>query len=200
MFDLKSVLSYLIIKLVITHYMGCCNSKDDVIEEDQTRPLLGQTSAGYQSSEEINRDMSHPSEDKLNKQGPPVWSAELALQAIDRRLEKSMLDISILDPHTLMSRRRSFMPPTHVYDDSPPSSPCFERINKVRRPRVKLRGPPNALEALAKPLPSREENEWVRRTAVEFLEILDSELDRKLTPDTPLFHALPLPPKLLQPK
>ena len=169
-----------------------------MIEEDQTRPLLGQTSAGYHSSDEINRDVSRQTGNNLHNQGPPVWSAELELQTIDRRLEKGMLDISIMDPHTLMSSRRSFMPSRHVYDDSPPNSPCFERIHKVRRPRVKLRGPSNALEALAKPLPTRDEIEWVRKTAAEFLQILDSELNRKIEPETPLFHPLPLPPRLLQ--
>ena len=108
-----------------------------------------------------------------------------------------MLNINIMDPYTLMSRRRNFMPGRHVYDDSPPNSPSYKRVNKARLPRVKLRGPPNALEALAKPLPTREEMEWVQRTAAEFLQILDSELDRKIEPETPLFHPLPLPPKLL---
>ena len=170
--------------------MGCCYSIDDVIK-DQTHPLLGQTSAWYQSFEKLNRDTSNPSKDKLIQYGPPVWSAELELEAIDRRLENSMLDISIMDPHTLMIRRRRFMQPSHVYDDSPPSSPGYERINKVRRPRVKLTGPPDALKALAMPLPSREENEWVSRIAAEFLQILDSEIDRKVAPETPLFHPLP---------
>ncbi|KAI6658621.1 hypothetical protein LOD99_15419 [Oopsacas minuta] len=189
--------------------MGCCQSAKSVeTEGDATRPLLGQTaSSEYQSSNEryptegnmYQQDTNDLALQRDTKQESPGWDPVVALRKIESRLEARTLDISILDRHAMIPHSHSPNSTRKSVGDETSPTTRRDRIKTLVIPRVKLTGPPSIGDALSKPLPSREEQDWVRDTADEFREILKREINIKTTPKNKLFSLLPFPPLLYAP-
>ena len=112
-----------------------------------------------------------------------------------------MVDISILDRHAFISRNHSPSPVVRKPkgDESPTQPTRLSRINTLQIPRAKLTGPASVADALSKPLPSREEMQWMEATTDMFLDILKRDIQTKTNPKCDLFEVLPFPPLLYGP-